>query len=130
MMLASKYCPDANETHMGHMVQPCQHIRSTQAIARQPTGRPTAVPSTSNVEIITVPINHIFTNDTGRFSPRSRSGNLVVLHSESNAILMQAFKSKHDTHRIQAYMDIYNRLAQHHATPDVHILDKEASKAF
>ena len=63
-------------------------------------------------------------------SRHSRSGNLVVLHSESNAILMQAFKSKHDTHRIQAYMDIYNRLAQHHATPDVHILDKEASKAF
>ena len=132
-MLASKYCPDAKETHMGHMAQPCQHIHSTQAIARQPTGRPTALPSTPNIKIIMVPINHIFTDDTGRFLPHLRSGNqyiMVALHSESNAILVQAFKSKHNTHCIEAYTDIYNRLAQHHATSDVHILNNEASKAF
>ena len=28
--LASHYCPDADETHQGHMAQPQQHIRSTQ----------------------------------------------------------------------------------------------------
>ena len=27
--LAAKYCPDADETHFGHMAQPRQHVRST-----------------------------------------------------------------------------------------------------
>ena len=111
------------------MAQPRQHIRSTQPT----TTSPSTLPTTPTIDIQVVPINHIFTDDTGRFTPKARSGNqyiMVGLHSESNAILVRAFPSKHDTHRIAAYKDMYARLVTQHATPDVHILDNEASKAF
>jgi hypothetical protein len=97
-----------------------------------PTSAPTQ-PTTPTIDIQAIPINHFFTDDTGRFTPRARSGNqyvMVALHSESNAILVRPFQSKHDSHRIAAYNDLYSRLVTHHATPDVHILDNEASKAF
>ena len=130
--LAARHCPDADETLRGHMAQPRQHIRSTQPTTT--TATPTSAhPATPTMEVHIVPINHIFTDDTGRFTPRARSGNqyiMVALHSESNAILVRAFKTKHDTHRIAAYNDLYSRLAAQHATPDIHILDNEASAAF
>jgi hypothetical protein len=95
--------------------------------------RPREAQNNPAVDIQVIPINHIFTDDTGRFTPRARSGNqyiMVALHSESNAILVQPFKSKHDSHRITAYNELYSRLTNQHATPDVHILDNEASRAF
>ena len=55
---------------------------------------------------------------------------MVAWHSESNAILVRAFQSKHDSHRIAAYQHLHHRLAQRHAEPDVHILDNEVSTAF
>ncbi len=113
------------------MAQPRQHIRSTQPTVT-PTDTPTQ-PSTPTIDIQIIPINHIFTDDTGRFTPRARSGNqyiMVALHSKSNAILVRPFQSNHDSHRIAAYNDLYSRLVTQHATPDVHILDNEASKAF
>jgi hypothetical protein len=126
--LAARHCPDADETLLGHMAQPRQHIRSTYA-----STAPTIQPTTPTIDIQIIPINHIFTDDTGRFTPRARSGNqyiMVGLHSESNAILVRTFQSKHDSHRITAYNEMYARLATQHVTPDVHILDNEASKAF
>ena len=141
--LVAKYCPDADETHKGHMAQPRQHFRSTQPqpqarvlpIPPQDTAAPTVNIDTAapTVNIHIIPVNHLFTDDTGRFTPRSRSGNqyiMVGLHSESNAILVEPFKSKHDTYRIMAYNNMYRRLTHQHAAPDVHILDNEASKAF
>jgi hypothetical protein len=55
---------------------------------------------------------------------------MVALHSESNAILVQPFQTKADTHRIAAYNILFERLKSRHATPDVHVLDNEASRAF
>ncbi len=55
---------------------------------------------------------------------------MVALHSESNAILMQPFESKHASHRIVAYIDLYSQHVTQHITPDVHILDDETSKAL
>ena len=131
--LAARHCPDSDETLRGHMVQPRQHIRSTK-----PTDTPTSItaagqPPTPTIDIQVIPINHIFTDDTGRFTPQACRGNqyiMVALHSESNAILVRPFQLKHDSHCIGAYNDLYNRLVAQHATPDVHILDNEASKAF
>ena len=88
--LAAKYCPDADETIKGHMAQPRQHIRSTQ---RALTDTRTAVvtPQALTAEVHVILINRIFTDDTGRFTPRARSGNqyiMVTLHGPSNAILV------------------------------------------
>ena len=130
--LAARHCPDSDETLNGHMAQPRQNIRSTHPPTR-PIIKPSHQQTTPTIDLQIVPINHIFTDDTGRFTPRARSGNqyiMVALHSESNAILVRPFQSKHDSHRIAAYNAMYSRLAALHATPDVHILDNEASAAF
>ena len=108
--LVARYCPDAPETVKGHMAQPRQHIRSTQLT--QP--RTALTHPQDSVELHELPLNHLFTDDTGRFHPRSRSGNqylMVALHTATNAILVRPFTSKHDTHRIPAYQDIYAHLA-------------------
>jgi hypothetical protein len=111
--LAAKYCPDADETHKGHMAQPRQHIRSTKPTTTAPTAIPTTMPTNNSIDMCIVPSNRIFTDDTGRFTPRSRSGNqyiMVAFHSISNAILIRPFQSKHDAHRIAAYKEISFRL--------------------
>ena len=130
--LAARYCPDADETIKGHMAQPRQHIRSR----KQPTLTNRHTPATAAaaaIEIHSVPINRIFTDDTSRFTPQSRSGNqyiMIALHTPSNAILVQPFASKHDAHRIPAYNKVYERLATAGCAPTMHILDNEASAAF
>jgi hypothetical protein len=115
------------------MAQPRQHVRSTRAT---PTITPTDSPApqkTQAIDIHIIPSNYIFTDDTGQFTPRARSGNqyiMVALHSETNAILVQPFQTKADTHQIAAYNILFERLKSCHATPDVHVLDNEASRAL
>ncbi len=85
------------------------------------------------LELYEMPLNQLFTDDTGRFAPRSRSGNqyiMVGLHRKSNSILVCPFATKHDMHRIQAYHKIYARLVAVNAPPDTHIMDNEASAAL
>ena len=129
---AARYCPDADETTMGHMAQPRQHIRSTQPRALSAPTQETK-PTTPSLEIEIIPVSRIFTDDTGRFTPRSRGGNqyiMVCLHTQSNAILVRAFQSKSDTHRIAAYNETYQRLRARNQAPTEHILDNEVSAAF
>jgi hypothetical protein len=65
---AAKYCPDADETIMGHLAQQRQNIRSTKP--KQPTPvplvvLPTPAPTASNqVIIVTQPLSKLFTDDT------------------------------------------------------------------
>ncbi len=73
--LAARHCPNSDETLRGHMAQPRQYIRSTCAT---PTITLTDAPppqETHAIDIHIVPSNYIFTDDTGRFTPRARSGN-------------------------------------------------------
>lgn len=130
--LAARHCPDADETHLGHMAQPRQHIRSTQP--RQPRLlTQDDPPPTHSVTVMDIPLTRLFSDDTGRFTPRARSGNqyiMVALHADSNAILIRPFASKSDAHRIAAYQDIFARLAAANRLPTVHIMDNEASPAF
>ena len=49
----------------------------------------------------------------GRFPIRAMSGNqyiMLAFHEQANAILVQPFKTKADTHRVPAYNVIMNRL--------------------
>ena len=133
--LVARYCPNALETHRGHMAQPRQHIRSSQP-PKLDVHHGTPAPNNTSqptVEIHEVPLTHLFTDDTGRFHPRALSGNqyvMIGLHSTSNAILVRPFASKHNSHRIPAYADIFNRLATAGMPPTLHIMDNESSAAF
>ena len=129
--LVRRYCPEARETHLGHMAQPRQNIRSTKP---KPTPSAThSLSSTPTITLIDIPLTQLYTDDTGRFHPRSRSGNqylMVALHSTSNAILVHPFATKKDAHRIAAYQAIYARLKHAHQAPTLHTMDNEASSAF
>jgi hypothetical protein len=133
---AARYCPTADATIKGHMAQAQQNVRSTKLI-QQPTepaeSLPPIGPTTPAIELLEVPLNKLFTDDTGRFPIRARSGNqylMVAYHYASNAILIRPFASKADGHRIPAYMAIMARLKQSGKTVDIHILDNEASAAY
>jgi hypothetical protein len=82
---------------------------------------------------VTQPLSKLFTDDTGRFPVRARSGNqyvMIAFHADGNLILQQAFKTKSDCHRIAAYNLIMTRLAAHGLSVDLQILDNEASLAY
>jgi len=134
---AAKYCPDIDETILGHLAQQRQNIRSTKP--KQPTpvplvALPTPATTASNqVFIATQPLSKLFTNDTGHFPVRARSGNqyvMIAFHADGNLILQQAFKTKSDHHRIAAYNSIMMRLAARGLSVDLQILDNEASSAY
>ena len=76
---ASRYCPSSEKTVKSHLTQAKQGIRSTK------TGPPTlpTPPNSSNkhpksikeLHLWVKPISMLYTDDTGRFPVRSRSGN-------------------------------------------------------
>ena len=74
----------------------------------------------------------LYTDDTGRFPTRARSGNqyVMVAYHSSNAILVAPFKSRKDKHRLPAYNSIMQRLKDKGLTTDLQILDNEASKDY
>jgi hypothetical protein len=133
---AAKYCPDADETIMGHLAQQRQNVRSTKPKQPMPVplvALPTPADTASNqITIVTQPLSKLFTDDTGRFPGRTRSGQYVMIafHTDGNLILQQAFKSKSDRHRIAAYNSIMTRLAARGLSVDLQILDNEASLAY
>ena len=68
---AAKYCPDADETIMGHLAQQCQNVRSTKP--KQPMLAPLMVPPPSvatpsnQVYITTQPLSKLFTDEPVAF---------------------------------------------------------------
>jgi hypothetical protein len=99
----ARYCPDADETIMGHLAQQRQNVRSTKPkptllapLAVLPS--PVATPS-NKVSVVTKKLSKLFTNHTGRFPVRACFGNqyvMIAFHADGNLILLQAFKSKSD----------------------------------
>jgi hypothetical protein len=105
---AARYCSDADETIMGHLSQQHQNVRSPKpkpTLLAPLAVLPSSVATPSNqVFIVTKPLSKLFTNNTGRFPIRARSGNqyvMIAFHANGNLILQQAFKSKSDRHRLQ-----------------------------
>jgi hypothetical protein len=137
----ARYCPDANKTILGHLAQQLQNARSTKP--RTPALNPAPhLPSiapkepelTSNeVHIHVVPISKLYTDDTGCFPIKARSGNqyvMIAYHANGNLILQQAFQTRSDKHRIAAYNSIMTRFAACGLSVDLQILDNEASSAY
>ena len=134
---AARYCPDADETIMGHLAQQRQNVQSTKPkptllvpLAFLPP--PIAMPS-NQVFVVTKLLSKLFTNDTGHFPVRAHSGNqyvMIAFHTNGILILQQAFKSKTDRHLITAYNTIITCLAACGLSVDLQILDNDASSAY
>jgi hypothetical protein len=136
----SRYCPDANETILGHLAQQCQNVRSTKpksdpSLALVPLSQPPATvdPPSNHVFIKVHLLSRLNTDDTGCFPVKARSGNeyvMIAYHANGNLILQQAFKTRNDRHCIAAYNSIMTRLAACGLAVDLQILDNESSAAY
>ncbi len=135
------YCPDSDETILGHLAQQCQNVRSTRPRPpRAPTGlplpaiEPPALELASNEIFVNVfSLSKLYTNNTGCFPVRARSGNqyiMIAYHAYGNLILQQPFKTKSNAHRLAAYNIIMTCLAAKGLSVDLQIMDNEASPAF
>ncbi len=75
----------------------------------------------------------MFTDQTGCFPHLSQSGNqyiMVVYHSDSNLILMEAMRNRTECEIIAAYERIMKRTRKANLTIKKHILDNEASANY
>ena len=78
-------------------------------------------------------VSRLYTDDTGRFPVRSRSGNqyiMVAYHCDANVILTCTFKTRKNRHRLEAYAAIVELLKQRSHNVDLQVLDNEASAAY
>jgi hypothetical protein len=135
------YCPDSDETILGHLAQQRQNVCSTRPrLPWAPTGlplpaiKPPAPELASNEIFVNVfPLSKLYTNDTGHFPVRAHSGNqyiMIAYHADGNLILQQPFKTKSNLHCLAAYNIIMTRLAARGLLVDLQIMDNEASAAF
>ncbi len=138
---AARYCPDSDETIMGHLSQQRQNVWSTKPwppVPEQVPLLPAIAPQASSlpsnkVHISVFPISKLYTDDNGRFPVKARSGNqyvMIAYHANGNLILQQAFKSRSDTHCIVACNSIMTRLAAQDLSVDLQILDNKARAAY
>ncbi len=137
----ARYRPNANKTILEHFAQQRQNIRSTKPKWLTPlssTALPTAAPSpkdmlSNQVFIKVYPLSRLYTDYTGCFPIRARSGNqyiMIAFHADGNLILQQAFKSKSDCHQIAASNAIMTCLAVRGLSVDLQFLNNEASAAY
>jgi hypothetical protein len=79
------------------------------------------------------PLSRLYTDNTGCFPVKARSGNQYVMnayHAYGNLILQQAFKTRNDRHCIATYNPIMTRLVARGLAVNLQILDNEASAAY
>jgi hypothetical protein len=122
------------------MAQQRQNVRSTKpksdpSLALVPLSQPPAtVESPSHQVFIKVhPLCRLYTDNTGCFLVKARSGNQYVMipyHANGNLILQQVFKTRNDCQRIAAYNSIMTQLVVRGLAVDLQILDNEASTAY
>ena len=139
---AAKYCPNTDETIMGHMVQTRQGVRSTKP--KKPK-KPTNAKASSSV-LVKPPeepsrelhihvrlISRLYTDDTGCFPVCSRSGNqyiMVAYHCDANVILACPFKTRKDPHCLKAYAAIMESLKQRGHDFNLQLFDYEIRAAY
>ena len=112
LAMAHKYCPDTDETIKDHLIQSQQHVRLTQharpqlACLTECSLTLPAPKQTDSLHLLELPLNKLFTDDTGHLPVRARSRHqyiMVVYHFNTNAIMVQPFASRHNSHRRSAY---------------------------
>ena len=112
---ATKYCPTATATLLGHLVQKRQGVWSTKMKAPTSSQQQPILPQvkSNKLHVFVTPISKLYTDDTGRFPVHARSGNRYVMidyHCDANLILADPFPSRKDVHRLLAYNKIMQRL--------------------
>ena len=129
----ARYCPDSDETILGHLAQTRQNVRSSKPppAARPPLARlPPPNDNKKEVFIEIYPLNKLYSDDTGQFPVRACSGNqyvMIAYHMEGNLILQQAFPTKADKHSIPAFNNITSHLTEQGLSVDLNIRDNKAS---
>ncbi len=135
----ARYCPDFDETILGHLAQTWQNFCSLKPSKPPSTAKPPLKPLTPpndasrEVFIQVYPISKLYLDDTGRFPVCARLGNqyiMIAYHMEGNLILQQAFPTKADKHCIPAFNVIMTRLTARRLSVDLNIRDNEASADF
>ena len=155
------FFPSIDETIKGHLVQDRQGKNSSSHLKwaenateeddirspfaglsyddKQATPPPPDVnapaPESDAVNELHVRVVHhskLYTDDTGRFPFRARSGNqyVMVAYHSSNVILVEPFKSRKDTFCLAAYDTIMQRLKKKGLLIDLQILDNECSLVY
>jgi hypothetical protein len=127
------YCPNkATPTVMGHMIKVSKGLRSTRT---QPTSHPRLGPlqPANKLHYFSIPFGTLYTDGCGKFPIRAHSGNQYIMvgyHVIANAILIEAFKTKHDSQRIPAYNNIMGQLQVWGIIINNQVLDNEASMVY
>jgi hypothetical protein len=137
----SKYYPDTDETLKGHMNQTRKNVRSTKA--RRRTLEVVEHPDMKGKKERDVYISvckasdmyevreTTFSDQTGKFPIRSRSGNkyiMIMVEIDSSAILVEPMKSRKDAEMIRAYDALLQRLRHAGINPKKHVMDNEVSE--
>ncbi len=134
------YCPDSDETILGHLAQTWQNVRSSKpskppSVASRPPLAPLLPPDDDLKEIViqVYPISKLYLDDTGWFPVCARSGNqyiMIAYHTAGNLILQQAFATKAAKHCIPASNVIMTCLTAQGLSVDLNIRDNKASADF
>ena len=129
---ATKYCPLATATIMGHLVQKRQGVRSTKPKLPATSSSDQKLPQvhSNELHIQVTPISKLYTDNTGRFPVHECSGNQYIIiahHCDANLILSKPFSTRKDTHRLLAYYKIMQRLTENKLIVVLQILNNEAS---
>ena len=127
------------------MVQTRHNVRSTNPKPAPTTQRssklqarpisPLALPAeiTNELHSWDTPISKIYSNYTGRFPVRARSGNqyvVILFHCDRITILQAPFKTKANNHCLAAYNSIWGLLKYLGHKVDLQILDNKASTEY
>ena len=133
----AKYYPETTETPKGHLNQVRKNIRSTKPKPREMETSNTSTLRGQKVRDVYTRVyetrNTVFSDQTGAFPWRSRSGNkyiMVMVEIDSNAILVEPIKSRKDPELTRAYRSLMTRLSGSGIVPIKHILDNEVSEAM
>ena len=83
--------------------------------------------------VVIEPISKLYMYDMGCFLIRSHSGNhciMLAYHVDTNFILVNAFHSRHNCHRLSAYNHIMSRLKSDSQAVDLQVLDNKAIEVY
>ena len=133
----SKHFPQSEETEKGHRNHQRQGVRSTKP-KKPPPSEPDASQEVgrkerdvySKVVDLWEMKGTIYTDQTGKFPTKARSGNryiMIMVAIDSNAILVAPMKSKADKEQRLAYLSMLKRLKQAGVDVRKHVLDNECS---
>ena len=78
---ATKYCPSATSTIIGHLVQKRKGVRSTKPKLTATSSPEPKLPQvcSNELHIHVTPISKLYTDDTGRFPIHARRGNQYIM---------------------------------------------------